>query len=284
MTHLRNLLLAALVCGVAYVPASLGFAQERGGERKPAKTQRTPEERRLQFEQLFKRLDKNRNNVLKGDELPEKNPKDWLNRFDRNGDDEIRKQEYFAIVDRGPGLDRLFIVRDVRARANDALRQFDQDKDGVVTSKEYPGNKNTFKHVDRDRNGSLEWKELLNLASDELNDIRKKMKSPTRYEFLNIFDLNGDRKVSANEYDGPARVFRKFDENSDGTVGYYEIYPDRMMEVEARKPEPRSLNIISALDANKDRRVSREEFKGTPAAWKRLDRNKDGWITAADAR
>jgi len=277
--------LALLTLGLALVLVAVptvsntAIAQEKG---KPAKDSRTPEERRAAAEKLFKKLDKNRNNSLSVDELPSAKP--WLDRFDRNGDDVIRKKEMLTVIGRGPGLDRLFIVRDERARANNALSQFDQDKNGTVSAMEYPGNKNSFKRADRNKNDELEWKELIRMAADELDAIRKKMKSPSRYEFLIIFDLNGDRKISANEYDGPARTFRKFDTNSDGTVGYYELYPDRMMEMTKRKPAAEDMNIVGALDKNEDRRVSREEFNGTPAAWRRLDRNRDGWITSADAR
>ncbi len=270
----------ALVLVAAPAASNTAIAQEKG--KSVAKKTRTPEERRASAEELFKKLDKNRNNVLKADELPK--AKAWLDRFDRNGDDEIRKKEMLTVIARGPGLDRLFIIRDERARANNALEQFDQDKNGTVSAMEYPGNKNAFKRADRNRNDELEWKELIRMAADELDAIRKKMKSPSRYDFLNIFDLDRNRKITANEYDGPARTFRKFDTNSDGTVGYYELYPDRMMEMTRSKPEAKDMNIVGALDKNDDRRVSREEFNGTPAAWRRLDRNRDGWITSADAR
>lgn len=284
MTNLRTATTLGLLALFAFSATSPATAQDQKKKKGWQQANRTPEERREQYEQLFERLDKNRNNSLVMDELPEKQGIHWLNRFDRNGDDEIKKGEYMQVVDRGPGLDRLFIVRDTRARANNARNQFDQDKDGFVTAEEYPGNKNVFKKADRNRDGKLEWKELVKLANDELDDIRKKMKSPSRYDFLNLFDLNRDNKVTPAEYDGPGRSMRKFDTDGDGTVTYAELYPERMMDMEARKPPAENLNVVAALDANEDGKVSRDEFKGTPAAWKRLDRNKDGWITSADAR
>ena len=72
----------------------------------------------------------------------------------------------------------------------------------------------------------------------------------------------------------------------DGVVTYDELYPERMRQrqeaAEAAKPKPQDLNVIAAMDTNEDGRVSRKEWKGTPAAWKRLDRNRDGYISVAD--
>ena len=272
---------ALLATALLAVMAAAAPAQDR---ETPKKTQpeRTPEERRASAEELFERLDKNRDLDLEGDELP--NP-GWLERFDRDGDDVISKKEMLEIIDRGPGLDRLFVLRDPRARARNARNQFDQDNDGLVSAEEYPGNAKVFKKADRNRDDHLEWKELVRLAHDELDDIRKRMKSPGRYDFLNLFDLDNSRSVTSNEYDGPARAFRKYDENNDGVVDYYEIYPERREEaMAARGPEPEDLTVISTLDKDYDGRVSREEWKGSAAAWKRLDRNNDGWITTADAR
>jgi len=244
MTRTRRLVAAALLAALS--PAVR--AQEA-----PKAPERTPEERRKDAEELFARFDKNRDLTLKGDEIPAPG---WLERYDRDGDDEITKKEMLEIVDRGPGYDRLFLLRDPRARARNAGNQFDQDKDGFVSAEEYPG-----------------------------DALRRRMKSPGKYEFLALFDLNYDRQVTLAEYDGPTRAFRKYDENADGVVDFYEIYPERRPEaMERQGPEPEDLNVLSTLDANGDGRVGRDEWKGSAAAWKRLDRNGDGWITTADAR
>ena len=270
---------AIVLAGVALaLCAGHGRADEDAAGRAPP----TPEERRASAESIFKNLDKNRDLRLVGDELP---AAAWLDRFDRDGDDEITKKEMLEIVDRGPGYDRLFVTRDPRARANNALAQFDQDKDGKVAKAEYPGDERTFEKADRNRDGFLERRELLRMAHDEIDDLRKRARSPGKYEFLGLFDLNGDRQVVQQEYDGPARTFRRLDENGDGVVDYYEIYPDRRpMEREEAPPQPEDITAQRALDTDEDGRVSRAEFKGTDAAWRRLDRNGDGWITAADAR
>ena len=257
--------------------AAVAAAQEA-----PPRPAPTPQERRATAEDLFARHDRNRDLRLAGVEIPDAG---WLERFDRDGDDVIAKREMLHVVDRGPGFDRLFVLRDPRARARNARGQFDQDKDGLVSREEYPGDPRAFEKADRDRDGKLEWKELVRMAGQELEDIRRRTKSPGKYEFFELFDLNYDRLITLAEYDGPARSFRQVDENGDGVVEYYEIYPELRPDRMARaRPEPEDLTVIATLDADGDGRVSRAEWKGSAAAWKRVDRNGDGWLTTADAR
>ena len=239
--------------------------------------------RTKQGEKIFSTQDKSRDGTLRDKEVP----KGWLDRFDLDGDDKITKKEFMEIWQRPAWGGRATRMRHPRARARDSLVRFDRNKDGVVVKDEYPGGSNVFKQADRNNDKKLDWKELLKLAKEELADIRKKMKSPGRYEFLQIFDINGDNRITSAEYDGPKRVFAKYDDNRDGQVSYAELYPERarnMMRAAAQKPAPDSMNVIKSMDKNEDGRVSREEWKGTEAAWKRLDKNSDGWISTADSR
>jgi Ca2+-binding EF-hand superfamily protein len=59
---------------------------------------------------------------------------------------------------------------------------------------------------------------------------------------------------------------------------------ERMRKEEEMGPKPEDLTILETMDKNKDGKVTREEFKGTDDAFKRLDKNGDGVITIADAR
>ena len=217
---------------------------------------------------------------MRGTEIPEK----FADRFDRNGDGAIARSEFVDVSTRPAKLRRLHPMRDPRARAADALRGFDQDKNGTVSREEYPGADHVFRGADRNRDGALQPAELLALANDELEDIRKRMKSPGRTEFLTLFDLDRDNQVAPEEYDGPAVAFRRFDTDGDGVVTYDELYPERMARRAAETPKASDTNAIARFDKDEDGKVAREEFAGSDAAWKRLDRNGDGWITVADAR
>lgn len=241
--------------------------------------------RKEQGVSLFAARDKTRDGNL--DPAVDDIPAAWLEVYDLDGSDKITKKEFMEIWTH-PVLEAAHPMRHPRPRARNALRQFDQDKNGLVEAAEYPGGETVIKRFDRDKDGALDFKELLALAEVELEGIRKQMKSANRYEFRQIFDLNYDGKIIRAEYDGPARTFSKFDENGDGEVTYYELYPERRRDAEraaaeASKEKPRTTTVLAAMDTDGDGRVSREEFKGTDAAWQRLDENRDGWLTGADA-
>lgn len=187
------------------------------------------------------------------------------------------------------------IERDPRwnadVRAQFALRSFDRDpQDGKVEPKEYPGldAERVFRKFDRDKNGSLDAKELAVLARDEIEDLQKQRKRPDRYNFLTLFDIEDDRRVTLEEYaflHGPERQFREFDTDADGVVTYEEIIDYRTDRERRRDADlatkPRSVWDIH--DADKDGRVSAEEFGGGEAVFRRLDKNRDGYLTPADA-
>jgi Ca2+-binding EF-hand superfamily protein len=179
-------------------------------------------------------------------------------------------------------------MRDPSARARFDIASFDRNKDGLIQVEEYPGDKTVFRGFDKNKDGALSLDEVAVMAEEEIADIRKKMKSPNRYEFLVLFDSDKDNNVGLDEYDGPMAEFRKYDKDGDGVVTYEELYPEKMMErmkkYEEMGPKPEDLTILETMDADKDGKVERKEFKGTEDAWKRLDRNGDGVVTLADAR
>ncbi len=269
---------AAAVFVTLLAPAASADHHEYDVKKKAEAPKISEKERLAALEKQFVKIDASRDGKLRGDEVP----KGWLDRFDRDGDEDVSKKEFLAVMARPVGFRRLLILRDTRAHALSSLR-FDQDKDGVVSKEEFPGDDNMFRKFDRNKNGYHEWKELLRMASDQLDDLKKRARNPSRYEMLDLFDLNYDRQISQAEYDGPMRAFRKHDANSDGVVDYYEATGRAMGGMEMA-PTLEDSNVIAAMDADEDGKVSRKEWKGTEAAWKRMDKNNDGYITGGDSR
>jgi hypothetical protein len=104
---------------------------------------------------------------------------------------------------------------------------------------------------------------------------------PKRPGFVARLDKNGDGKVSAAEFDGPADAFKAMDKNHDGFLS----------EAEAPKgPPPRrrptraedQARFIARLDQDGDGKVSAEEFDGPPEHFEEADANNDGYIETAE--
>jgi Ca2+-binding EF-hand superfamily protein len=274
-------MLAVATCALL---ASAALAGDEPMKEKPAPETRTKAEILADAQALFAKTDANADGVLAGGEIPN----GWLEKYDLNGDGKIARAEFVEVSTRPPRLRHPTPMRDPYWRAKYDLAVFDKNKDGSIQREEYPGDQAKFRKYDKNKDGALTFDEILLMADDEIADIRKKMENPNRYEFLVLFDSDKDNQVTLDEYDGPMEVFRKFDKNGDGVVTYDELYPEKMAERMKKEEEmggkPEELSILDTMDKNHDGKVTREEFKGTDAAFKRLDRNGDGVITIADAR
>ena len=278
----KPMLIAAALLFVA-APLLAGDDDMKDG--KPAVDTRTKAEVSADAKEQFGKADANSDGWLKGEEIV----KGWLERYDLDADGKISRTEFMEISTRPLKLRHPTPMRDAVARARMDIAIFDKNKDGIIQKAEYPGDQVKFREFDRNKDDALSLEETMAMAEEEIADIRKKMKSPDRYEFLTLFDSDHDNNVSLDEYDGPMDTFKKYDKNDDGVVTYDELYPEKMMERMNKKyedmgPKPEDLTMIETMDKNKDGKVSRDEFKGTDDAWKRLDRNSDGVVTIADAR
>ena len=109
---------------------------------------------------------------------------------------------------------------------------------------------------------------------------------------LERWDANKDGQISKDEFQGPARLFERLDANSDGVLTEAEAQevPGWLREGEGRMraghgdPAERWKGMLERWDANKDGRVSKEEFQGSDNAFDRLDANSDGVLTEAEAQ
>ncbi len=274
--------MTAILVGLLAASAAAGDEPKMDG--KPAADTRTKAEILADAQKQFGKADANGDGCLKGDEIV----KGWVERYDLDADGRVSRTEFLDISTRPPKLRHPSPMRDTVARARLNMTTFDKNKDGIIQKDEYPGDQVKFRKFDRNKDGALSLAETMTMADEEIADIRDKMKSPNRYEFLVLFDVDGDNSVSQDEYDGPSAEFKRYDKDSDGVVTYDELYPERMMDrmkkYEDMGPKPEDLSILETMDKDKDGKVTRSEFKGTDDAWKRLDRNSDGVVTIADAR
>lgn len=157
-----------------------------------------------------------------------------MQRMDKDGDDEIAETEWKPSDDEFRSRDQDgdgFLEADelqpktapgIAAFANldvdTALAKWDHNKDGALTSSEFPGGggpwKGLFDRGDTDKDGKLSRDELNKMLRYAERDALASLPAG----FVDRYDANGDKKVSASEFPGGAEAFARLDQNGDGFV------------------------------------------------------------------
>jgi Ca2+-binding EF-hand superfamily protein len=113
-------------------------------------------------------------------------------------------------------------------------------------------------------------------------------RNPRPDNFLDLFDLNRDKKVTRKEYDGPGQFFRMYDGDKDNVVTEGELAMPTMVQV--RPEDEMSMDgptvlpkqgLLERYDANKDDRITPDELKAENV-FARLDKNDDGVLNGPE--
>jgi len=226
-----------------------------------------PERAKRQAEGLLKRLDKDGDGKLTGEEIPKRG--DWK-RADENGDGALDAGELErAMASRrgGRGRGRDF---DLAAR----LLEMDANKDGRIERAEWKGPPDAFARLDGDKDGVLTKAEI-----DEIADRMRRRggwKSGPAEALFRRMDKDGDKRITKEEWQLQAEFFARFDANGDGV-----ITPDEVLPSDPRQPGPEgegSAGFLGRFDKNRDGKVDAAEF-GNERRFKAMDRDGDGVLT-----
>jgi len=183
------------------------------------------------------------------------------------------------------GADILKAIRDIRNRLPEleaVLKQWDKNKDGQLARTEIPKDKplaKLFDQADRNGDGQLDEREL-RYTIGRVNAYVNMRNSggyqrPRAWEVpFAAWDKNKDGRLDTKEWLDHKNLFKRIDVNRDAHV--------TRDEVERYKRSVEGEGFIEKHDLNGDGRVSLAEFGGSPDAFRRADRNGDGYISPRD--
>lgn len=170
-----------------------------------------------------------------------------------------------------------------RAKLGDprrTLENLDKDGDGKLDAKELRRSPylRYLDFADRNNDGALDSGELgrvRGIVNGVLNQRNRGYLKP-RPEAIpfGTWDKDKDGRIDLKEWIERRYLFPILDRNRDAAVT-----PDEVLRY---KRSFEGDGFLDKFDLNGDGKVTREEFGGTPAAFRRADRNGDGFITARD--
>jgi len=94
-------------------------------------------------------------------------------------------------------------------------------------------------------------------------------KPADRLAAVDAIDLDGNGRITAEEWKGTEAVFRTIDQDGDGALSRMEV-------------EEGAVEVFASLDENGDRRISPREWRTARQSFDSHDRNGDGLVTPAE--
>jgi Ca2+-binding EF-hand superfamily protein len=251
----------------------------------------------------FNKMDLNQDGYLDETELQKSVPyskaqmgergSGYIQRFDKNQDGKLSQEEYpgpasafqrldsnsdgFIDANEAPGTKPLNQPQKID-RASGYIKNFDKDKDGKLSKEEYPGSESAFKRADKNSDGFIDQTEAQTHSSMPQIQPQKEKRG---IGYIKNFDKDRDGKLSKEEYPGSESAFKRADKNGDGYIDETEAQMGTP-PVQPQK-ERRRTGYVQSFDKDKDGKLSREEYPGSEAAFKRLDINGDGFVDEDEA-
>ena len=141
------------------------------------------------------------------------------------------------------------------------FNNLDHDRDRRIARNEWHYDIETFRRVDRNRDGSLDQSEFL---GGEIDDARA--------DNFDDLDWNNNGRVERSEWYGTPSVFTDLDRNRDGVLSRFEVVGG------VDTPNDTWDQFVS-LDYNRNGSLGRDEWHWSAASFARYDTNRDGMLS-----
>jgi hypothetical protein len=137
----------------------------------------------------------------------------------------------------------------------------DHNRDRRISANEWHFDVETFRRVDRNRDGVLSQTEFLGGNVDDARDMS-----------FDDLDWNNNGRVERNEWNGADAVFTSLDRNRDGVLSRFEV-------VGGVNTPNDTWDQFASLDYNRNGAITRDEWHWSVASFNRSDVNRDGRLT-----
>jgi hypothetical protein len=218
---------------------------------------------RAQARMRFESMDQNRDGVItraewRGSDRSFRNH-DW-NGDGRLAGEEIRlgaqRNTNWEQADHAPNRYERFV-----SWTQAGFNNLDHNRDRRITGDEWHFDRETFRRVDRNRDGALDEAEFIGVDRDD-----------DRGDNFDDLDMNNNGRIERSEWHASDAAFDHLDQNRDNHLSRFEVAggvewnDDRWDE-------------FAGLDYDRNNTISREEWHWSLASFRQRDRNRDGVLS-----
>jgi len=137
----------------------------------------------------------------------------------------------------------------------------DHNRDRRITANEWHFDRETFRRVDRNRDGALSESEFLGVNYDD-----------DRADTFDDLDWNNNGRVERSEWHGSTVAFNDLDRNRDGILSRFEVAGGTDWTNDTR-------DEFATLDYNRNGVLTRDEWHWSAASFGTRDTNRDGTLS-----
>jgi hypothetical protein len=144
---------------------------------------------------------------------------------------------------------------------NAGFNNLDHNRDRRITSNEWHFDLETFRRVDRNRDGALDQTEFLGAGYED-----------DRGDNFDDLDVNNNGRVERREWHGGDDVFDALDRNNDNVLSRFEV-------AGSQDTTGDTWDQFATLDYNRNGSITRDEWHWSNVSFNQRDQNRDGVLS-----